>query len=172
MVASSSRRSFREPALAPASTSKGSLMQRLHLVGSSAFGLALVGALALTACSSASTPVAPAGSGSGSGAPPAGATITISDYTFSPDPITVAAGTTITVVNKDTMIHSATSEVAAKDYVQGKAKGGFSFNANVSPGSTGTIVVPSGLASGTSLPYYCTVHLGTMKNPDPTIVIK
>jgi plastocyanin len=140
-------------------------MQGLRLVLGS-MGLTLIGSLMLSAC----------GSSSPSGMSPtvglAEATITIDGFTFTPDPITVAAGSSITVVNKDTAPHTATSEVAAKDYAQGAATGGFSFNASVAAGGTATITVPTGLTSGTSLPYFCNVHKSMMKNPDPTIVIK
>jgi len=99
-------------------------------------------------------------------------TITISGFTFSPNPITVPAGATVTIINSDTTAHTATSEAAAASYTVGTAPNGFSFNASLGAGATGTISVPAGLASGTVQPYFCSIHKAMMQDPNPTIVIE
>ncbi len=131
-------------------------------------------AVGLAACSGGATGGTGASSstGSGSGTGGATATVIISNFAYSPDPLTVAAGTTITFVNKDSMAHTATSEAAAKDYVPGTASNGFSFNAQVPQNGSATVTVPATVTSGTTQPYYCAVHKGGMANPDPVIKIQ
>lgn len=70
--------------------------------------LPLVAILGLTACGdddsdseAADTTEAPAAEASGE-------TVTIKTFNFDPDPLTVAAGTTITFVNDDSINHSVT----------------------------------------------------------------
>jgi plastocyanin len=133
----------------------------------SPIGIAVFGSLAVSACSSSGSPGMSPTVGVG-----AGPTITIDSFTFSPNPLTVAAGSTIDVVNNDTAPHTATSEAAAADYVAGMAKGGFSFNASVAAGGHATITVPSGVASGTKQPFFCNIHKSMMSDPDPVIIIK
>lgn len=42
-------------------------------------------------------------------------TVTIKNFAFSPNPITVNAGTTLTVVNRDTITHTLTADAGAFD---------------------------------------------------------
>jgi plastocyanin len=113
--------------------------------------------------------------GSSSGGSTGGVTytVTITSFAFSPDPITVPAGATITVINSDNTTHSATSETAAGEYINAAATpGGWSFDTNVPAGGSGTISVPASITSGTNQPYYCTYHLSHMQNPNPVIHIQ
>ena len=133
----------------------------------------LVAVLALACGSSGGTGGTTGGGGGTTGGTGGSTTITISNFKFSPDPITVAAGSTITVVNSDSATHSATCEAAAKAYTKGQATAGFTFDTNlIQAGGTATITVPTGIASGTSQPYFCSHHTSGMSNPDPVIKIQ
>ena len=132
-----------------------------------AFAYAL-GVFAFAACSSGS-------SSTGTTGGPSGPTITIKNYTFSPDPLMVAAGATVTVVNGDgaTIVHTATSDVDAGSFVKGQVPNGFTFDTgNIQPGTSATFTIPAGLSDGTTQPYFCEQHMGMMDNPHPSIVIK
>ena len=76
----------------------------------------------------------------------AGDTITIETFIFDPDPITVAAGTTITVENKDTTTHTVTSGTpdAPED----------TFDEELTEGSTAEISIDE---PGTYV-YFCQIH--------------
>ena len=127
------------------------------------------GIVALAACSSGSSPGGTTTGGTG------GYTVTISNYTFSPDPIVVPAGATITVKNEDaTSAHTATSEASAGSYAPGQASpNGFTFDTgNIDGGTMATISVPASVPSGTRQPYYCGLHQGMMNNPDPVIQVQ
>jgi len=80
----------------------------------------------------------------GASAPAASAadTITIQSFAFS-GPLTVAAGTSITVMNKDGVEHTVTADSA----------GG--FDVSVPPGGSATFAAPS--APGTYA-FHCSVH--------------
>lgn len=111
--------------------------------------IALVFALLLfaTACSSgSSTPSTPEASSAppatSATAAPAGATITISGMQFGP-PLTVAPGTTVTVVNSDSAEHSVTADT------------GNAFNVEIDGKATATFTAPS--APGTYA-YHCSYH--------------
>jgi plastocyanin len=127
------------------------------------FGVVLLVFVAVaSACSSGST--------SDGGGTTGGYTVTISQYTFSPDPIDVPAGATITFKNMDTLSHTATSEADAGVYDGGQAPGGFTFDTALIPGgATATLTVPASIAAGTVQPYFCNVHTSMMANPNPTI---
>jgi plastocyanin len=128
-------------------------------IGSLAGALLLLGAMA-TACSStqapssgngsSSAPAAMTGSPAESSAPAAaGPTITISGMAFG-EPLTVAPGATITIVNKDTMEHSVTS----------KPESGFSTD--VDGGEQATFTAPT---KPGEYPFICKYHpnmLGTL----------
>jgi plastocyanin len=102
-----------------------------------------------------------------------GYTVTISSYTFAPDPIVVPAGATITFKNMDSMVHTATSEAAAGNYVKDQVDGGFTFDTtSINVGASAMVTVPSTIASGTVQPYFCTNHKSAMANPNPTIHIQ
>jgi plastocyanin len=111
-------------------------------------------------------------SSSSSAAPPPqgpGFFITITNMAFSPLDLRVPPGATVTVLNRDAMSHSVTSEAVAGSFTPG-AVGGVSFNTGAFTG-TKTFVIPSGAASGTVVPFFCTVHLATMATPTGTITI-
>ncbi|MHB8417173.1 MAG: plastocyanin/azurin family copper-binding protein [Myxococcales bacterium] len=135
-------------------------------------------AVAFAACSSGGGADGGTSSGGASGGSNGGSggtvTVTISNFQYSPDPVTVAAGSTITFVNNDGHPHTATSEAAAKSYTNGHAPNGFSFDTGqiAANGGSATVTVPASVASGTSQPYYCTNHKGSMTNPDPVIKIQ
>jgi plastocyanin len=79
-----------------------------------------------------------------------GTAITIEDFRYSPDPITVATGATITVTNEDRTVHTITAD-------DGKFDTG-----DLADGAQGTITFD---ASGTYT-YHCDVHnymTGTIK---------
>ena len=76
--------------------------------------------------------------------------------------LTVAPGTTVTVVNKDSTGHTVTSESAADAFTPGSV-GGVQFDTGVFTG-TRTFVIPASAANGTVVPYYCQVHKGMMAN--------
>ncbi len=105
------------------------------------------------------------GSGYSGGGNPAdggatGATITIRAYAFDPANLVVAAGTTITVVNMDSVPHSVTSESAAGQYAPGPVNG-VSFDTGAFTGQR-TLTIPASAPKGTVVPYYCTVHKSMM----------
>jgi len=54
-------------------------------------------------------------SGATAGSGTAANTVTIKNFAFSPNPITVNAGTTLTVVNRDTITHTLTADAGAFD---------------------------------------------------------
>jgi plastocyanin len=71
--------------------------------------------------------------------------------------MSVTPGTTITVVNQDSMTHSVTSQVATGDLTPG-AVNGISFDTGAFLGTV-TFTIPSSATVGTVIPYYCAVHL-------------
>ena len=81
------------------------------------------------------------GGGSTGGGSGGNTTISIASLTFSPQNVTVASPSTITVVNNDSMSHTATSEAAAGAYVVGKAAGGFQFDTGNISASVGRSIV-------------------------------
>ena len=106
-------------------------------------GAVLTLALLLAACSSgggASSTTAPAG---GSANPVGSHTITIKNFAFSPQTITVAAGTAVTVTNDDQVAHTVTA-----------MSGGFSTG-DIGPGQSKTITAPN--TPGT-YSYFCSIH--------------
>lgn len=104
--------------------------------------LVVAGALVLSACS---------GSPSGSGAPatstrpsPAtGSHILISNFMFQPMSLSVRAGTTVSVTNMDSAVHTVS------------ATGGQFHTGDIGPGATKTITVP--IRPGT-YHYICDIH--------------
>jgi plastocyanin len=87
---------------------------------------------------------------------PAGPTITISSYAYSPSNLSVKAGTTVTVVNQDSVAHTLTSQSTASSYQPG-AVNGVQFDTGSFTGTT-TFTIPAAAPTGTVIPYYCTVH--------------
>jgi plastocyanin len=117
--------------------------------------LVIVASLALVGCggsggggiygASSSTPGAAAASGALSGASSAsadGAAVEIKDFMFSPSPISVSAGQTVTWTNGDTTAHTVTLD-------DGSANSG-----PVNPGAT----FSQGFANTGTFTYHCSIH--------------
>ena len=129
------------------------------------------------------------GCGSDSSNQPTGPTISIQNLAFSPADMSVAAGTTIAIVNNDSMAHTVTSEAADNDFTPG-AVAGVSFDSGQvaagggggtptpsNPGpyveaATASITIPSSAPSGTVIPYFCQNHKGAMATPNGHITVK
>jgi plastocyanin len=88
--------------------------------------------------------------------------ITIQNFTFIPGNIEVPAGTTITVRNLDSMVHSVTSETSPGTFMFGTVDG-VAFDTGAFIGEK-QIVIPAGAIVGTIIPYFCTVHRASMRN--------
>ena len=96
-------------------------------------GLAAATALlVLGGCSKNSTsPTSPYGGGGGGGG--MGNAVTISGSAYSPTPLTVAKGTTVTWKNSDSMLHTATADNSSTfqfntgDIASGATSGGVTF---------------------------------------------
>ncbi|MGH9155967.1 MAG: cupredoxin domain-containing protein [Acidimicrobiales bacterium] len=110
-----------------------------------AFGaVALVAVLGLGACGGDSDePAEPAaGTGDEPAAAAGGDRVVIEGFAFSPTPLVVKAGTTITVENKDAALHTLTADDDSLD------------TGNLAQGETGTITV-----TGTGeITYHCDIH--------------
>ncbi|HTP49563.1 MAG TPA: hypothetical protein VMK42_02605 [Anaeromyxobacteraceae bacterium] len=117
--------------------------------------------LSVLGCGGSSTP---ASSDAGSSA-----VITIQNFTFSPQNLTVPAGTNITVKNMDGVSHTVTSSTTPTSFTPGSVAG-VSFDTGPFMG-TANFTIPTGAPSGTVIPYYCKVHLSGMLNR-PTITIQ
>lgn len=96
--------------------------------------------------SSTTTPSAPKSTGPASPSSSAGgqSQVTIDNFTFLPATMTVAAGTKITVTNKDTAVHTLTA-TTGKAFDTG----------NLAPGKTATFTAP---AKAGTYKYICTIH--------------
>ena len=103
--------------------------------------LALVGALA-TACGSSGTTGTTAAASSTTSTATAGPTLTIANMAFG-QPLTVAAGTQITIVNNDSVEHSVTSDTAG------------TFDVEVDGGEHKTLTAPSRPGD---YPFHCKYH--------------
>ncbi|WP_030901569.1 cupredoxin domain-containing protein [Streptomyces sp. NRRL F-5126] len=116
----------------------------LALAGCSGGGNGSSGNSSARASANAS-PSSPAASSAASSAPAAGkATITIDNFHFKPPKLTVRAGSTVTVTNKDSTDHTVT------------ATGSGSFDTgHIAPGATKTFKAP---AKAGSYPYDCSIH--------------
>jgi plastocyanin len=106
--------------------------------------MVLAGALLLAACSSggSGSPKAAASGGSSAGASSTNA-ITISNFMFSPMRVSVAPGSTVSVTNKDSVVHTLT------------ATGGQFDTGDINGGQTKTFTAPS--KAGT-YSYICNIH--------------
>jgi plastocyanin len=100
---------------------------------------------------------------------PTGFYISISNMSFAPLNLAVPPGATVTVLNRDAMAHSVTSEATAGAFTPG-AVAGISFDTGAFTG-TRSFTIPSGAVQGTVVPYYCNTHLGTMATPTGTITV-
>lgn len=117
------------------------------LVASLVLPAALVGCSGDGGGSSSASPTPSPSSPSSSTSPSksAKATLTISDFTFEPATLTVAPGTKVTVVNKDSATHTVTATDRNKSFDTGDIAGG----------EKATFTAPS--AAG-SYSYKCTIH--------------
>lgn len=103
----------------------------------------------------------------GSTQTPAGPTITISGYAYSPSNLSVKAGTTVTVINQDSVAHTLTSQSTASSFQPGTVNG-VQFDTGSFTGTT-TLTIPPNAPAGTVIPYYCTVHGSMMGTGQITI---
>jgi len=127
--------------------------------------LALAGVIAgLASCGGSSS----GGGGVGGGAP--GFFITIQGSAYSPAMLAVPPGATVTVLNRDAMPHSVTSESTTGAFTPG-AVNGVQFDSGAHTGTFTFQVLPANAPDGTVIPYYCTVHKGAMATPDASIKI-
>ncbi len=114
---------------------------------------AALAASAVTACGSSGTSQSTSTSAAAASSATAadGPTITIADMAYG-EPLTVAPGTTINLVNKDTAEHSVTSDTAdvfSQDVDGGESKsmmapsqpGSYAFHCKYHPNMHGTLVV-------------------------------
>jgi plastocyanin len=95
--------------------------------------------------------------------------ITISGSAYSPVDLHVPAGATVTVINRDAMLHSVTSETAPNAFAPGSV-GGIAFDTGQFTG-TRTFSIPPAAVTSTVVPYYCSAHLGAMATPNGSITI-
>jgi plastocyanin len=98
-----------------------------------------------------------------------GFVITISGMSFSPVDLHVPPGATVTVVNRDSEVHSVTSAASPSTFVAG-AVNGVSFDTGLFPG-TATFVIPAAAPAGTAIPYFCRSHLAAMNTPNGTVTV-
>ncbi len=101
--------------------------------------------------------------------PTTGFFITISNLSFSPLNLRAPPGATVTVINADATVHSVTSEASLNDFTPGSV-GGVSFDTGAFTG-TKTFTLPSTAPNGTVIPFFCTVHKGTMNTPNGSVTI-
>ncbi len=110
------------------------------------------------------------GSASSSGS--AGYFITLGSLSFSPANLRAPAGATITVVNNSTTTqHSVTQEAAPDAFTPGAPTGMTPFDTGLFDGGSRTFTLPSNLAEGTVLYYYCRNHTSMMVPANGTITI-
>lgn len=131
-----------------------------------------IAALILAAGSSAPLAVGCGGSstsGTTTTLPP-GYYVVIAGMAFSPLNLDVPPGATVTVVNRDAMGHSVTSEAAPGAYVAGEVAG-VAFDTGIFTG-THTFAIPATAPEGTIVPYFCRSHMATMATPNGTITIR
>ena len=132
--------------------------RRCPRTGRSIASAALVGVGGLLgACGTASSDESPIRTESGATSSPGA--VTIKTFAFSPDPVTVEAGTTVTWTNEDQILHTVTSGVRTYD-AQGMTKditksGLFDLQLQDQK-STGSFTFKD---PGT-FPYICTIHPG------------
>ncbi len=96
--------------------------------------------------------------------------ILISNLAYSPVNLQAPPGATVTVINADSTAHSVTSEATPGAFTPGSVAG-VSFDTGAFTGGQRSFTLPANAPNGTAVPYYCTVHLGTMTPPNGTITI-
>lgn len=89
--------------------------------------------------------------------------IVIEEFSFSPENLVAPPGATVTVVNRDAVPHSVTSQSAPERYVFGEVDGVSFDTGEFGPGER-TITLPDTAASGTVIPYFCLTHTDGMAN--------
>lgn len=126
--------------------------------------LALLGGLsALAACGGGD-----GGSGNtGQGSTP-GFYIVIQGMSFSPAELAVPPGATVTVLNRSSDVHSATSQTTAGAFTPG-AVDVVQFDTGIFGNGSRTFTIPAEATEGTVIPYYCANHRGDMSPSSPTI---
>ncbi len=134
------------------------------------FRLALI-LLVAAACGGSDSSVTAQSTGTGSTQGASGFFITISNMSFSPLDLRVPPGATVTVVNKDGMDHSVTSEATVGSYTPGAPSGVTPFDTGAFASGQRTFTIPASVAAGTVIPYYCSVHRQAMNTPNGTITI-
>jgi plastocyanin len=102
--------------------------------------IVLVGALLLSACGGSGSPSTTATT---KPKPVPNPVITIQNFAFSPGTIVVAPGATVTVTNKDQVVHTLTSLTATWD------------TGDIQPGQTVTFTAPT---KAGRYPYECNIH--------------
>jgi plastocyanin len=133
-------------------------MRRIHAIRGILFRLLLVTALAVLS----------GGAIAGFGAAPAGAAtvaLSVHDFAFSPTPLTVPLGTTVTVTNTGASTHTWSSDPGdAQQWNSGDVAPGtsfsvtfthagtFTYHCNIHPFMTGTIVVTASTPATTAAP--------------------
>ena len=123
--------------------------------------LVFVAAAALAACG-----------GSSSSALPPGYYIIVADMAFPTATLEAPAGATITVVNQSSMGHTVAQEAARDDFTLGAPAGTTPFDTGLFAAGTRTFSLPTGLADGTVLYYYCRTHTSLMVPSTGTITIR
>jgi plastocyanin len=115
------------------------------------YGVILCAGLLLTACGSdssspttPSTPTTPAGTGASASASIVNGAFGLTTTAFSPNPLSVPVGTTITWINNDVTTHNAT------------ATGGSFATGSIAPGGSASVK----LQTAGSFVYHCTIHPG------------
>jgi plastocyanin len=125
--------------------------------------LALLGGLTvLAACGGGD-----GGGGGAEGSEP-GFYIVMQGMTFSPAELAVPPGATVTVLNRGSEPHSATSQASAGAFTPG-AVAGIQFDTGVFGRGSRTFTIPTDAVEGTVVPYYCTAHTSMMIPSSPTI---
>lgn len=114
------------------------MLYNIRLRGISGVALFML-VLILGACSNDNAN--PGSSNDGGGQAPN--TVDISNFAFSPQTITLAAGTEITWTNKDAAAHTVTSD-----------DGNFPSSGNLSQGQTYKVT----FSTAGTFPYHCTIH--------------
>jgi plastocyanin len=96
-------------------------------------------------------------------------TITIQNFAYSPSNLDVPPGATVTVVNRDSVAHSVTSESALGNFTPGGVNG-VSFDTGNFAAGTRSFTIPPSAPMGTVVPYYCVPHTSGM--PQGTVTIQ
>jgi plastocyanin len=117
------------------------------------FGLMLFAGFLLTGCSGSSTPASPTPTPTGTTANASivSGAFNLTTTSFSPNPLNVAVGTTVTWMNNDVTTHNATADnglfatgsmpAGASASVKFSTAGSFVYHCTIHPGMVGTVNV-------------------------------